>query len=382
MKSQVVLLQCTSYEEETVYRKIRKGLELLGGLQTYVSAEEKILLKPNLLRSATPEKAVTTHPSVFGGILRCLREDGYNRVAYGDSSAGTGPSPEKTAETAGLAQQAEKYGISMANFHAAVSVKNPDGKVCKKFELNKGVKAADAIISICKMKTHALENITGAVKNQYGCIAGLNKPLGHALYPNSKAFAEMIVDLDLYLKPRLYIMDGIIAMEGNGPSAGDPVPMNVILMSADPVALDRVFAGLVHLDPQYVPTCVCGQKRGLGTMIDEEISILTENGEIDIEEAVCKFGNPDFKVMREKRSFWKIGMLLPSKHRYADRPEVDEELCIGCGACQEVCPAEGKAVHAGKGVKAVYDYKKCIRCYCCQEICPQKAISRAEKKGR
>ena len=55
---------------------------------------------------------------------------------------------------------------------------------------------------------------------------------------------------------------------------------------------------------------------------------------------------------------------------------VDLDKCIGCGVCQNACPVDGQAVHAGRGQKAVYDYSKCIRCYCCQEMCPAKAISK------
>ena len=72
----------------------------------------------------------------------------------------------------------------------------------------------------------------------------------------------MLVDLNQYVKPRLYIMDGIVAMEGNGPGSGDPAPMNVMLMSQDPVALDSVFCNLVHLNPEMVPTNYHGEKIG------------------------------------------------------------------------------------------------------------------------
>lgn len=376
MKSTVVLLPCSSYQEDTVYKAVKQGIDLLGGLQQFIKTDEKILVKPNLLSSATPDKAITTHPSVFGALLRCLREEGYASVTYGDSPGSPVADLEKTVEIAGLKAQAERYKVPMGDFSGAETINYPEGSVCRKFVLCHAVNDADAIISVCKMKTHALENITGAVKNQYGCIYAANKAVGHAKYPNSQSFANMLIDLNKHLAVRLFLMDGIMAMEGNGPASGTPTPMNVILLSADPVALDSVFAHLVDLDPRNVPTCVSGAKMGLGRMNDDEICVLTPHGELTVKEAAAQYGNPKFDVKRTNPIFWRVRALLPKLRRYHDKPVVDLNKCIGCGICQEACPAEGKAVHSGHGEKAQYDYTKCIRCYCCQEMCPAKAISK------
>lgn len=374
-KSKVVLLPCSSYDEEAVYEALRQGLTLLGGLEQFVSPGERVLVKPNLLKNAAPEKAITTHPSVFGAMLRCLREAGIDSISYGDSP-GPAASLEKAVEEGRLREQAEKYGAVLGDFSHAEPFAFPEGKNCKKFMLCPEVKKADAVISLCKMKTHALENITGAVKNQYGCIYGSYKAAGHAMYPNSRSFADMLCDLNRCVAPRLFLMDGIIAMEGNGPASGTPKPMKVLLLSADPVALDSVFAKLVDLDPHNVPTCVSGAKSGLGKMEYGEISILTLDGEISAEEAFRKYGAADFDVKRKKSSFWRVRSLFPASKKYSDRPVVDPEKCIACGICQQACPVDGQAVHSGHGQKASYDYSKCIRCYCCQEMCPVGAITR------
>ena len=375
--SKVVLLPCPGYDQEEVYQTLQQGLSLLGGLQHFVSPEEHILLKPNLLKNASPEKAVTTHPAVFGAMARCLSEAGYSHLTYGDSP-GPGVDLQTAARDSGLVPQAEKYGVALGDFSGAEFREYPQGKTAKRFPLSHEVARADAIISLCKMKTHALENITGAVKNQYGCIYGANKAAGHAKYPNSRIFADMLADLDQCLGVRLFVMDGILAMEGNGPSSGTPKHMGLLLLSADPVALDALFARLVYLDPAHVPTCVSGAKCGLGAMDFAHITILTPQGEITVEEAVEKYGDPTFDVKRDNIRFWKLRKLLPAaKKKYHDRPVVDAARCVGCGICQKACPAQ--AVQAGGGSKAVYDYRKCIRCYCCQEMCPAGAISRENK---
>ena len=381
-RSTVVLIPVDTYSQEAVDAAVRQGVEMLGGIRRFVSPEEKVLLKPNLLFGAAPEKAITTHPAVFSAAARLLREEGYEHLSYGDSPGNPTSSPEKAARLSGVAAEAEKWEIPQADFSNGSMVRFPDGKIARSFCLCKGVQEADAVINLCKMKTHALERITGGVKNLYGCICGVNKAAGHARHPSSETFAEMLADLNRAVHPRLHIMDGIVAMEGNGPSSGTPKAMNVLLFSDDPVAMDTVFCFLVNLDPATVPTCVSGEAAGIGTMCPERIRVLTPDGEITCEEAGKRYGHPEFDVLRKKlrRSFvLKLVPLLPILQH---RPRVDKKKCVGCGVCQEACPVPGKAVHSGNGKKAVYDYKKCIRCYCCQEMCPAKAITAWHPFGR
>ena len=262
-KSKVILLPCETYGEENIYSLMKKGLELLGGLPRLIGKEEKILLKPNLLKKAEVEKAVITHPVVVGAFARILREEGYKNIVLADS-CGNGTT-NKVIKGTGMDDYLEKYQIPAIDYTEGVQVTYPEGIQAKEFILPKELLEADCVISLSKMKTHALERITGAVKNSYGFVYGRNKAIGHTKYPSADSFARMLIDLNRYVKPRLYIMDGIMAMEGNGPGSGDPAPMKVMLMSKDPVALESVFARLVNLKPQLVPTNYHGEKMGLGT---------------------------------------------------------------------------------------------------------------------
>ena len=374
MKHTVALIPLSTYDQAQVDAAVRQGIALLGGIQQFVQPEEKIVLKPNLLNRALPQKAITTHPAVFGAVCKLLREEGYAHVSYGDSPGSPTTTPEKAAEGCGIAEAAARYNITRADFTTGSIVTYPEGKVAKSFYLCKGVQEADAMINICKMKTHALERITGAMKNLYGCITGVNKATGHAAYPNSDIFADMLADLNMCIRPRLHVMDGIMAMEGNGPASGTPVAMNVLLFSADPVALDAVFASLVHLSPEAVPTCVSGAKVGLGVMDEASIQVATPEGILTVAQAREKWGKADFDVFRGviKKGF--LVNLMTQLPFLQHRPKVDLKKCIACGICEESCPVPEKAVHSGKGQKAKYDYQKCIRCYCCQEMCPVKAI--------
>lgn len=374
-KAIVALVGCESYNEDEVFSAVRCGMELLGGMGSIIKKDERVLLKPNFLGKAAPEKAVTTHPAVFGAVARLLREEGYESISYGDSPGNPTASPGKVSETSGVKTEAKKYNIALADFEDGSTVEYPEGKICRSFFLCKGVQEADAIINLPKMKTHALERITGAVKNMYGCVCGTNKAAGHVRFPNSYIFADMLADLNRCVAPRLHIMDGITAMEGNGPTSGVPTPMKVLLFSTDPVALDSVFASLVYLSPEDVPTCLSGCEAGLGVMDEDGVVVRTPEGDLTLSQAAEKYGNPKFDVFREKMTKNTVESLLPLLPFLQDRPRVKKSLCVGCGICQQVCPVPGKAVRSGGGKKAKYDYRKCIRCFCCQEMCPKKAIT-------
>lgn len=372
-KSQVVILGCDSYNTELVYEKLKKGIEILGGIEKFVSPNERILLKPNLLRGKTPEAGVTTHPVIFEAMIRILKDAGINDLAYGDSP-GVG-TPQGVAKESGIAKVADQYELPLLEFSHGETVNYYMGEVTKRFEIAKGVLEADALISLSKMKTHGLTRITGAVKNQLGCVYGFNKGASHARYPDVVSFSKMLVDLNRYLQPkaRLFIMDGIQAMEGNGPGSGKVVSMEVILISDDPVALDATFARLINLDPEIVPTNVAGQAMGLGNWEEKNIELLGDSIEA--------FYDPEFDVVRDPidpNEASKLGALANIRGLLVKKPVVDKSKCVGCGICEKSCPLEHKAIKMVARTRRTYPlyyYNRCIRCYCCQEMCPVGAIT-------
>lgn len=374
MKSKVVLLPCGEYDEEKVYTLLKQGLYLVGGVEALIPKDGKILLKPNLLKRAEVEKAVITHPVVVGAFARILRENGYEQIVLADS-CGHGTTQAVIRGT-GMDTYLEKYQIPAIDYSEGIKVDYPQGIQAKEFILPKELLEQNCVISLSKMKTHALERITGAVKNSYGFVYGFHKAKGHTQYPSADSFARMLIDLNKCVAPKLYVMDGIVAMEGNGPGSGDPVQMNVMLMSTDPVALDSVFSRLVYLKPEMVPTNYHGEKMGLGTWKEEEITLLTPDGEISMSEAVKRYGNPQFNVDRTevRKNIWT--RMAGALNIFQKKPYIEADKCVRCGICVQSCPVPGKAVdfRKGKGKPPVYDYKKCIRCFCCQEMCPKKAI--------
>ena len=384
-RSKVIVVPCSTYDKETVYRAVKAGVLALGGIGSFIRHEERILVKPNYLSAADPDKAVTTHPAVIEAVLRLLSEYGCADLSCGDSPGhGKG---EAVAARLGLAETFRALGVREAEMNEEVLTAYPEGKTAKSFYFAKEVTRADAIVNVCKMKTHALERITGAVKNVYGFICGMRKAAGHVTYPNPNVFARMLADIHQKTDIRLHVMDGIVAMEGNGPGSGDPVPMNVLLFSADPVALDATFCRLVNLDPRLVPTCEQGQLLGIGRHEEADIELLlAEPGEggaepsvtaVTAAELVSRFGDPAFNADRRPgMNGGKWGRRIGILNHVTKRPYIDKKACVKCGVCVSHCPVPGKAVDfkKGKDQPPVYDYSRCIRCFCCQEMCPKHAI--------
>ncbi len=240
----------------------------------------------------------------------------------------------------------------------------------KKLRLAKGVLDADGLISIPKLKTHGLQKMTGAIKNQFGCVPGPLKGEMHVKLTSAEDFAKMLVDINAYIKPRLFVMDGIMAMEGNGPRGGNPIPMNVLIFSTDPVAMDATICRLIDLDPAFVPTTKIGQEVGLGTYEEANIELLGD--------PIDSFRLPTFTVDRSPLQPYKQGLWATVTNKLlVPKPFIKEDQCVQCGVCVLMCPVQEKAVNwdnDNKKKAPIYDYTKCIRCYCCQEMCPESAI--------
>ena len=367
-RSTVALVRCTTYDPDVVYRALGRGIELLGGLDRFVSPGERILLKPNILAADRPENVVTTHPSVLSGCIRLLREAGAE-VRFGDSPGLD--SPAHAAKRSGLLAAGIAAGAEFVDFSTTSRVDNPRADLVSSFPVAQAVHECDGIVNLPKMKTHQLTRITGAVKNLFGCISGKRKALYHVQFQDVDKFSALLVELNMLLRPRLHVMDGIVAMDGNGPRSGDPRPMHVLILSADPVAVDATFCRLVAMDPTFVPTTVVGHQQGLGRFQEDQIKVLGDPLESLI--------NADFKVIRKpvysNASYAHYNII---KNAVLPKPVIHEARCVRCGRCVEACPVPDKALRFDNGRRRPpeYHYDLCIRCYCCHEMCPERAIDK------
>ena len=366
-KTKVAVIRCESYDDNQVQASLKRGIDLLGGISQFVKPGEKIVLKPNILVGIDAEKCVTTHPAVFRGIGRLFQEAGA-KIYYGDSPSFGKAEPN--LRKAGLKQVGDELGFILADFDAGREISHKDALLVKKFVIANGVLDGDGLVSLAKLKTHGLVRFTGAVKNQFGCIPGILKGQYHVKLPDPYDFAAMLVDINTYIKPRLYVMDGITAMEGNGPRSGKPKQLKVLLLSADPVALDATACRIIDIDPEIVPTAKLGEKANLGTYHKENIEITGDN--------LDSFIDKKFKVNRTAPVSNKGNRVMSFiKNKITPRPVIDKTKCTHCGTCVKMCPVEPKAVNWVNGDKTKppkHYYDRCIRCYCCQETCQEGAI--------
>ncbi|MFC2071025.1 DUF362 domain-containing protein, partial [Chloroflexota bacterium] len=273
-KIKVALIRCTTYDDDKVLKAVRTGLDLLGGISAFTKPGERIVVKPNVLIGTDFNKGATTHPVVFKAVGKLLMDAGAS-VYYGDSSAVGKSKPN--LRRSGLKHVGDELGFNLADFDSGRPVSHKDALLVKKFIIANGVLDSDGLVSLPRLKTHGLVRFTGAAKNQFGCIPGLLKSQYHVKLPNPYDFATMLVDLNTLIKPRLYVMDGIRAMEGNGPRSGKLKQLNVLLLSSDPVALDATACRIIDLDPEFVPTSIPGEKAGLGTYHAENIELVGES---------------------------------------------------------------------------------------------------------
>ncbi|MBN1192502.1 MAG: DUF362 domain-containing protein [Coriobacteriia bacterium] len=362
-QARVAVIRCDTYDTPAVEAAVSRGFALLGGAEAFARQDERIVLKPNLLVASGADKAVTTHPSVFAAVARQFASAGVE-LEWGDSP-GLGIALS-VGRRAGIAQEAEALGIPLADFDHGRAVSFPDGRLIKQFTIAEGVASADGLVSLPKLKTHALTRMTGAVKNQFGCIPGLLKTEFHARMPDVRRFSQMLVDLNRMLRPRLFVMDAIVAMEGNGPRGGDPRQVGVLLFSDDPVAVDALGCRIMSLDTTLVDTVTFGEEWGLGLASDIEVL----GDELPVIEG--------YVVNRSPVSTSGGRLSSPTvKRLITPRPYVVHERCTRCGTCVDVCPVDPKAVTFPADDHArvpEHDYDRCIRCYCCQEMCPEQAI--------
>jgi uncharacterized protein (DUF362 family)/ferredoxin len=367
-RSSVALVRCESYDQTEVQKAIERGFSLLGGVQKYVTKDKKrVLLKPNVLWGVDPQNCVTTHPSIFRAVASVF-QSADAELLYGDSPAGiTGVST--SLKKAGISEIAQEMKMKLADFESGRAVTFNEATTGKQLFVVNAVFESDVIISLPKLKTHGLTRMTGAVKNQFGCVPGMTKGEYHARFPDVYEFSNFLVDITKFVAPKLFIMDAVYAMEGNGPQSGTPKKCGLILLSTDPVALDTVACQIIDLNPEFVPTISAGGLAGLGNSTMDRIDILGD----PLDQFVCK----DFDVVRKPPvRIPRNRLFLEIKSHFTSRPVADKSLCIRCGRCVEACPVDPKAITLVKNARRPeYNYRRCIRCFCCQEVCPAKAIS-------
>lgn len=361
-KSVVSITRCAEYKTDAVYLAVKDSLKSLGGIENYIKPCEKVLIKPNLLSEASPDKHVTTHPAVVEAVVRLVQEAGAQPI-IGDSPGMA--SFIKAARAAGIEDVAKRTNAKLADFKKSVTINEKD-RIFKNLEIAEDVINCDKIINLPKLKTHVQMTMTLGIKNMFGCIVGKRKSQWHLMAGKDRNyFATMIVELFESVKPTLTIMDGIAAMHKDGPQNGEPYPMGLIYASSDTVALDSAITYQVGLSFDKTPILAVAIKKGLGESNLEKIHF----PQIHPDEVLKK----DFIV--PVLADLEIGpkFLRPYlKKKLVPKPVTNHSICTLCNKCIEVCPPE---VIGKVNGKIAINYDGCIHCFCCVEICPDGAMT-------
>ncbi|MFH1029578.1 MAG: DUF362 domain-containing protein [Pseudomonadota bacterium] len=353
------------YNDSYDYIQLRESvislLKPLGGIESFVKPGERVLLKPNMLAGKHPDLAVTTHPALVRVVAELVMEVGCE-VMIGDSPGFGGFS--SVAEHTGIQKAAKENGARLVPFDETIEVQG--GGTFRRIAVARVYWEADKIINLPKLKTHEMMTMTCAVKNLFGAVVGTEKAGWHLKAGTSRElFARLLLEIYLLKKPVLNIVDGIVAMEGDGPGSGDPLPLGVLLAGSNPVAVDIVAGRLAGIPASLLYVEREAERMGLPGSCREEIEVIGARP--------SEFARQPFKLPKGMDvQFGLPGFLKKGlRNQLMARPYANREECVLCGACRDVCPP--KAITIKNSALSV-DYGRCIHCWCCRELCPHDAM--------
>ena len=370
-KDPVSVLPLAEYNAETAKEALHALLSPLDVLPL-IRKGMCVVIKANLVSAMKPETGATTHPVLLNALAELITERGAT-VIIGDSPGGlyNAAFVGRVYSVCGL-RALEREGVSLNRDFSQKEASFPEGRVLHSFAYTSYLDQADLIINFSKLKSHGMMGMSAAAKNMFGVVPGIIKPEYHYRFPRYEDFADMLLDLDEYFHPVLSIADAVLGMEGNGPTAGTPRKIGCLLASRSPHTLDMVAAKILGFSPEEIPTLAAARRRGL---IPDRFEDLVLHG------AVSPLCLSDFERVTERRSLSFTGDGKNPVKRFfgtvagrllRTKPVLKTDLCVGCGVCAEICPAD--AITVTKKKKAKIERKKCIRCFCCQEFCPKSAM--------
>ncbi len=352
-----VIVKNAAYDYKTIRDTVFEMIDATGGER--IGKGSRVLIKPNLLAPASPEKAMLTHPLIVRAAAEYCLDKGA-RLQISDSPAmGTF---NRVLKESGIRDALKGLDVSFSEFRETVTIDT--GPPFNRIEIARDAIDADMIINLPKLKTHTQMLLTLGIKNLFGCVVGLKKPEWHFRTGiDREMFARLLVLIYKAINPGITVLDGVLAMEGQGPGrSGTPRHLGVILAGSNAADLDITVCRMFRMRPDSLLTNKIAIEMGLASESAEIEGILPEIKDFKMPEIIpLVFGPKRFhRFMR--------------KH-LTQRPEADHAVCRMCGECWRYCPA---AAITGQGNKISFDYDKCIRCYCCIEVCPHGALKAAE----
>ncbi len=367
-KTIVSMRKCETYDSPVLEILIQSMLDDICNTKELFTKGKKILIKPNLVSPVAPEKAATTHPAMVEAVVKILLAHGVEEIWIGDSGIhGT----DKIFKVCGMTRIAEEHGCKICDFdnYEIDRIQNPSNVILKKIPMSKYISECDLVINMPKTKIHHAVLYTGAIKNLYGTIVGKNKMKLHANLGTKDNFENALLDLYSNINPEITIMDGIVGMEGNGPANGKPIKSNMILASTNGLALDIVAMRQIGIKVKEVGYIEKGIERGIGPK-ETDIKVVGDTVE------KVKYDKPSGFLI--KFNGWAEQVTPLIYKFFKPIPVFDNNKCVKCGICAEICPANAIVLPDIPKVDRV----TCISCFCCQEACFSDAITRSDSKKK
>ncbi len=372
----VCLDRVERYDVDFIERVLRRQLEKLDAVTMF--KDKRVVIKPNMVMKKSPEAAATTHPVILEAVIRILKENAAD-IVIAESPGGlyTPQTLSSAYKGCGLYEVAEKYGVTLNFDTSSRSIPAPLAKTSKMFDIISPILDADVIVNLAKLKSHSLTGYSGAVKNYFGTVPGVTKFEMHARFPDYNDFSSMLVDLCEMLqneKPTFNILDGILAMEGNGPTGGEPRKVGCLISGVNPFTVDIV--GTAIIKTEGIIMLEEGVRRGYCPGRAEDVVLICDEaiGNFTVED----FAKPDTKRKGGSSLLGKLPTMFGGRLNswFQPRPVINKKLCVGCGECERSCPKHTIEIRKNReGKKQAYIIDEaCIKCYCCQELCPLKAV--------
>jgi len=349
----------------------------LGGPAAFWKPGQKVLIKPNLLSDRLPEQGATTHPEVIRALIRLVKTSGALPLV-GDSPASS-TKLQQVLEKTGMKKVVDEEGAELVNMEEASSVRfETDGCV---FTIARPFLEADAVINVPKFKAHTLTILTAGVKNLYGVVPGFQKTHLHRTYPDIRSFSRLLNAIASKTPVTLNVVDAVVGMEGNGPTAGTLKSFEFLAASRNVYELDYFLCLLTGIPSRSVPYLFPPPN---GVSRPESIEEMDVKGEVDAMPSVPRCRTPSTLPGRLIPG-WLVRLIGPL---IWIRPRIDPGLCSRCGRCVKSCPMSALRQDDRKE-PPVLSPTVCIGCCCCHEVCPSAAIDmrqspllKAARRGR
>jgi uncharacterized protein (DUF362 family) len=320
----------------SIEEAVKRAVDLVGGIRAIVKKGDRVFVKPNAVVPLPPSTGVVTDPAVIRAIIKIVLGVGAKRVVVGDSPFLQYKSREALTKT-GIAEAARDAGAEIAYLDEEPyeEVEAPNAKILKRISLPRSFLDCNIFVTAPKMKTHNQTGVSLSIKNQHGLLKAEDKKIMHR-----DDIHQKIVDITSLAKPDLIVVDGTIGLEGQGPTYGSPVEVNLILAGTNVVSTDAVASYVMGFEPESITSLRVAQTQGLGTLDMRQIGVKGENPD-SVRLAFRKPSTEVVGVFPHVNAFvggpcqggcyaWtRVGLDGMKKHGILDKLEEDVNIIMG-----------------------------------------------------